>query len=57
MPKIGMVVGVRIIIWPNDHIPAHVHCFFNGQECRLAILTGDVIDGELERFKLAKVRV
>ena len=56
MPKIRMVAGVRIIIWPNDHIPAHVHCFYNGQECRLAILTGDVISGELERAKLKAVR-
>jgi Domain of unknown function (DUF4160) len=56
MPKIGMVAGVRIAIWPNDHEPAHIHCFHAGQECKIAITTGDVLEGSLERGKLAPVK-
>jgi Domain of unknown function (DUF4160) len=55
MPKLAMVAGVRIVIWPNDHEPGHIHCFYSGQECRLEILTGAVIDGDLERAKLNAV--
>ena len=25
MPTIGSIDGRRIVIWPNDHRPAHVH--------------------------------
>ncbi|MCU0832044.1 MAG: DUF4160 domain-containing protein [Rhizobiaceae bacterium] len=56
MPKIGMVAGVRIAIWPNDHEPAHIHCFYAEHECKMAIATGDVLEGRLERAKLVAVR-
>ena len=25
MPTVGRIDGLRIVIWPNDHRPAHVH--------------------------------
>lgn len=25
MPTVGRIAGLRIVIWPNDHRPAHVH--------------------------------
>jgi hypothetical protein len=56
MPKIGWVAGVRIVIWPNDHEPVHIHCFHADEECKLAIMTGDVLDGRLQRAKLVAVR-
>ena len=57
MPKLAMIAGVRIAIWPNDHEPSHVHCYYNGQECRLAITNSELIDGDLERAKLIAVKL
>ena len=25
MPTVLRIVGLRVVIWPNDHRPAHVH--------------------------------
>lgn len=25
MPTVGKIDGLRVVIWPNDHRPAHVH--------------------------------
>jgi hypothetical protein len=25
MPTLGRIAGLRLVIWPNDHRPAHVH--------------------------------
>lgn len=25
MPTVGRIDGLRVVIWPNDHRPAHVH--------------------------------
>jgi hypothetical protein len=30
MPKIGTIGGWRIVIYPNDHRPAHVHLINQG---------------------------
>ena len=57
MPKLAMIAGVRIAIWPNDHEPSHVHCYYNSQECRLAITNSELIDGDLERAKLIAVKL
>lgn len=32
MPTVLMVFGLRVIIYPNDHRPAHVHVAGNGCE-------------------------
>lgn len=32
MPTIDRVDGVRVVIYPNDHRPAHVHLMGNGRE-------------------------
>jgi hypothetical protein len=56
MPTIAIVDGVAIIIYPNDHIPPHVHARYAEFECKLSIVTGEVIRGELPANKLAVVR-
>jgi hypothetical protein len=32
MPTIDMFFGLRVVIYPNDHRPAHVHVIGNGCE-------------------------
>lgn len=32
MPTVLRVHGLRFVIWPNDHAPAHVHVFSAGAE-------------------------
>jgi hypothetical protein len=35
MPTIIKKDGFRIVIYPNDHIPSHVHVFKNSGEVRI----------------------
>lgn len=32
MPTVLKVFGLRVVIYPNDHRPAHVHILGNGSE-------------------------
>jgi hypothetical protein len=32
MPTVLTIFGLRVLIYPNDHRPAHVHVFGNGCE-------------------------
>lgn len=32
MPTVLRIVGCRVVIYPNDHRPAHVHIIGNGSE-------------------------
>lgn len=32
MPTIMRIEGLRIVVYPNDHRPAHVHVIGNGRE-------------------------
>jgi hypothetical protein len=56
MPTIAIVAGVRIIIYPTDHLPPHLHAKFAGHEAMISILTGDVLEGSLPRSKLKAVQ-
>jgi hypothetical protein len=47
LPKLATVAGVRIVIWPNDHDPPHIHAIFEA-DCKIAIANGDVLSGSLE---------
>jgi hypothetical protein len=55
MPTIAIVVGVRIIIYPKDHLPPHLHARFAEYEAMISIVTGDVLEGSLPRVKLRAV--
>jgi uncharacterized protein DUF4160 len=56
MPTIAIVAGVRIIIYPKDHLPPHLHAKFAEHEAMISILTGDVLEGSLPRAKVKAVQ-
>jgi hypothetical protein len=56
MPTIAIVDGVAILIYPNDHIPPHVHAKFGDHECRISIVSFEVMSGSLPKAKLRKVK-
>jgi hypothetical protein len=56
MPTIAIVFGVRIVIYPKDHLPPHLHAIFAEHEAMISIVTGDVLEGSLPRAKLRAVR-
>ncbi|MGH6923985.1 MAG: DUF4160 domain-containing protein [Propylenella sp.] len=56
IPTIAIVSGVRIIIYPKDHLPPHLHAKFAEYEAMISILTGDVLEGSLPRPKLSAVQ-
>lgn len=37
MPKVVEAMGFRVVVWPNDHPPPHVHVFKAGTECLVGI--------------------
>jgi hypothetical protein len=55
MPTIAVVAGVRIIIYPKDHLPPHLHAKLAEHEAMISIVTGDVLEGSLPRAKLRAV--
>ncbi len=56
MPTIAIVAGVRIIIYPKDHLPPHLHARFAEYEAMISIVTGDVLEGSLPRAKLKAIQ-
>jgi Domain of unknown function (DUF4160) len=56
MPTIAIVLGVRIVIYPEDHLPPHLHAIFAEHEAMISIVTGDVLEGSLPRAKLRTVQ-
>ena len=47
MPTIAIIDGVKLVIWPRDHQPPHIHAYFGEREAWLSIATGQVIHGAL----------
>ena len=37
MPTVLRVAGLRFIIWPDDHLPPHVHAFGADGSAKIAI--------------------
>ncbi|MBI5130908.1 MAG: DUF4160 domain-containing protein [Rhodopseudomonas palustris] len=56
MPTIAIIAGVRIIIYPEDHLPPHLHARFAEFEVMISILTGDVLEGSMPEAKLREVQ-
>ena len=44
------------MIYPNDHMPPHVHATIAEHECRISIVTFEVMSGNLPKAKLRKVK-
>ncbi|MDB5522144.1 MAG: hypothetical protein JWP21_2321 [Tardiphaga sp.] len=56
MPTIAIIAGVRIVIYPKDHLPPHLHARYAEFEVLISILTGDVLEGSLPKSKLRHVQ-
>ena len=56
MPTIAIVAGVRIIIYPKDYLPPHLHVKFAEHEAMISIVTGEVLEGSLPRAKMKAVQ-
>jgi hypothetical protein len=37
MPTVLRIDGLRFVIWPNDHAPAHVHVFSAEAEAKIEL--------------------
>jgi Domain of unknown function (DUF4160) len=57
MPTIIRQDGFRIVIFPNDHIPPHVHVFKSGAEVRIELGNEPTflsVEGKIGNKDLAK---
>jgi hypothetical protein len=62
MPTVYREDGFRIVIYPNDHLPRHVHVFKNDGEIIIQLELGNEMDpsfidqiyGEVSRKEVAK---
>ncbi len=55
MPTLATLDGITILMWPNDHPPAHFHVRFAGRTGKFDIATGRMINGTIDRRTIAKV--
>ena len=56
MPTIIKQDGFRIVIWPNDHLPPHVHVFKSDAEVKIELVELRVfnVEGKISNKDLAK---
>ncbi len=56
MPTIVKQDGFRIVIWPNDHLPPHVHVFKRDAEVKIVLLKPRVfnVEGKISNKELEK---
>jgi hypothetical protein len=47
VPTISVFYGIVIAMFFNDHDPPHVHARYAEHHARIAIATGDLLDGHL----------
>lgn len=51
MPTIAIIAGVRIVIYPKDHLPPHIHAILGDHEAQFSIVTSDLLEGSLPPAK------
>lgn len=58
MPTVLRFAGLRVVIWPNDHPPAHVHVVGAGVEAVFVLNCpgGPVMLRDSLGFRLAEIR-
>lgn len=54
MPTVLRVSGLRIVIYPNDHLPPHVHVIGAEGEARISIGTAGQRPALLENWGLGR---
>lgn len=47
MPTISTFYGIRVLMYFNDHEPAHFHATYAGRSVKIEIETGRVLEGSL----------
>jgi hypothetical protein len=47
VPRISEFYGIVIAMYFRDHNPPHLHAQYAGQEAKIAIRTGELIEGQL----------
>jgi hypothetical protein len=45
LPTIAIINGVRLVIYPKDHLPPHLHAIFAENDAMISIATGDLLEG------------
>lgn len=55
MPELSRFFGIHIRMYNNDHLPAHFHAVYAGDEALIEIDTLEVYSGQLPRRALAMV--
>ena len=56
MPTIIKQDGFRIVIWPNDHLPPHIHVFKGDAEVKIELVEPRIfnVEGKISNKDLAK---
>ena len=57
MPTVLRERGFRIVIYPDDHDPAHVHVYSGGDCAVINLLDFEVRDLDMSQATLRKARV
>ena len=50
VPTVMIIDGLRVVIYPNDHEPAHVHVMCDGNEARFCLQGGDGLVELVENY-------
>ena len=56
MPIIHRLGGIVIRMYFHDHAPPHVHVIVGGLQAKVAIRTGEVIEGEITARDVRRAR-
>jgi len=56
MPIISSFFGIYVRMYFADHGPPHIHVEYQGHEALVAIVNGELLQGELPKRALALVR-
>ena len=52
MPNIDTVKGIKINVYPNDHVPPHIHAIYGEHEALIEIQTLKTLRGFLPKPQL-----
>ena len=56
MPTLAIFDGIRILMYLNDHAPPHFHIRKAEQKAAMEIVSGRLMQGQLDRGTLRKVQ-
>ena len=56
MPNIQTINGIKINVYPNDHIPPHIHAIYGEYEALIEITTSETLRGYLPKTQLQIVQ-